>query len=96
MPASIGYLVIDTTDPQRLTPFWCRLMDVNVDTTTGDGQFLVLSPTKTASPSATTCAASSRRQGHTDRSQPPAVGCTGRRTYSAGRSHGRPAQRHLP
>ena len=43
MPASIGYLVIDTTDPLRLAPFWCALLDVAVDATIGDGQFVVLS-----------------------------------------------------
>jgi predicted enzyme related to lactoylglutathione lyase len=42
MPASVGYLVIDTPDPQRLAPFWCALLDVNVDATIGDGQFVVL------------------------------------------------------
>ena len=46
MPASVGYLVIDTTDPQRLAPFWCALLDVNVDETIGDGQFVVLSRAK--------------------------------------------------
>lgn len=46
MPASVGYLVIDTTDPGRLTPFWCALLDVTVETTIGDGQFIVLSKTE--------------------------------------------------
>ena len=46
MPASIGYLVIDTTAPERLESFWCRLLEVTVDTTIGDGQFVVLSPSK--------------------------------------------------
>jgi len=46
MPASIGYLVIDTTDPLRLAPFWCALLDVAVDATIGDGQFVVLSRTE--------------------------------------------------
>ena len=46
MPASVGYLVIDTSDPGRLSPFWCRLLDVEIDTMFGDGQFVVLSPTK--------------------------------------------------
>ncbi len=46
MPAKVGYLVIDTVDPQRLAPFWCGLLAVRVDTTIGDGQFLVLSPTE--------------------------------------------------
>ena len=46
MPAKVGYLVIDTVDPERLAPFWCSLLAVKVDTTIGDGQFLVLSPTE--------------------------------------------------
>jgi predicted enzyme related to lactoylglutathione lyase len=46
MPASIGYLVIDTTAPERLAVFWCALLEVTVDTTIGDGQFVVLSPAK--------------------------------------------------
>jgi predicted enzyme related to lactoylglutathione lyase len=46
MQASVGYLVIDATDPQRLTTFWCAMLDVEVDSTVGDGQFVVLSPTK--------------------------------------------------
>ena len=46
MPASVGYLVIDATDPERLARFWCRLLDVGVETTIGDGQFVVLSPAK--------------------------------------------------
>ncbi len=45
MPASVGFLVIDTTDPERLVPFWCRLLDVEVDAAIGDGQFVVLSKT---------------------------------------------------
>jgi predicted enzyme related to lactoylglutathione lyase len=45
MGASVGYLVIDSTDPQALAPFWCSLLDVTVDTTLGQGEFLVLSPT---------------------------------------------------
>jgi predicted enzyme related to lactoylglutathione lyase len=46
MPASVGYLVIDATDPERLARFWCGLLDVGVETTIGDGQFVVLSPAK--------------------------------------------------
>ena len=45
MPASVGYLVIDTTDPARLAPFWCGLLGVEVGTTIGDGQFMLLTPT---------------------------------------------------
>jgi len=44
MAARVGYLVIDAVDLERLAPFWCGLLGVNVDTTIGDGQFLVLSP----------------------------------------------------
>jgi len=46
MPASVGYLVVDAADPERLAPFWCGLLDVGVDTTIGGGQFVVLSATK--------------------------------------------------
>ena len=46
MPASVGYLVIDTTDPVRLAPFWCALLDVEIDATIGEGQFVVLSRTE--------------------------------------------------
>jgi predicted enzyme related to lactoylglutathione lyase len=40
----VGYLVIDSTEPTTLAPFWCALLDVSVETSIGDGQFLVLSP----------------------------------------------------
>jgi len=46
MNASVGYLVIDAVDPERLTRFWCAMLDVEVDSSIGDGQFIVLSPTK--------------------------------------------------
>jgi predicted enzyme related to lactoylglutathione lyase len=46
MPASVGYLVIDTADPQRLAPFWCALLEVSVAETIGGGQFVVLSRAK--------------------------------------------------
>jgi predicted enzyme related to lactoylglutathione lyase len=45
MPASVGYLVIDSIDPLALAPFLCALLDTAVDTTFGEGEFLVLSPT---------------------------------------------------
>jgi predicted enzyme related to lactoylglutathione lyase len=45
MPAAVGYLVIDATDPERLAQFWCGLLDVGVESTIGDGQFVVLSAT---------------------------------------------------
>jgi hypothetical protein len=41
----VGYLAIDSTDPERLASFWCGLLGVMVDTAIGDGQFLLLSPT---------------------------------------------------
>ena len=44
MSASVGYLVIDSTDPQGLAPFWCSLLDVSVESTIGEGEFLVLTP----------------------------------------------------
>jgi predicted enzyme related to lactoylglutathione lyase len=46
MPASVGFLVIDTAAPEQLIPFWSALLDVNVDATIGDGQFVLLSRTK--------------------------------------------------
>jgi len=44
--AKIGYLAIDTVDPEGLAPFWCGLLGVQVDTTIGEGEFLLLSPTE--------------------------------------------------
>jgi predicted enzyme related to lactoylglutathione lyase len=41
----VGCLVIDTTDPGQLAPFWCALLDVQVEESIGDGQFIVLSRT---------------------------------------------------
>ena len=46
MPAKAGYLAIDTVDPNHLAPFWCALLGVEVDTTIGEGGFLILSPTE--------------------------------------------------
>lgn len=46
MPAAVGYLVIDTKDPGKLAPFWCALLDVQVEETIGDGQFVVLARTE--------------------------------------------------
>jgi hypothetical protein len=45
MPASVGYIVIDSTDPETLAQFWCAMLDVGVATTIGAGQFVVLSAT---------------------------------------------------
>jgi hypothetical protein len=41
MPAKVGYLVIDAADPERLASFWCGLLAVSVDTTIGDGEWVV-------------------------------------------------------
>jgi predicted enzyme related to lactoylglutathione lyase len=46
MPASVGFIVIDTTGPDGLVPFWSRLLGVEVDSTVGDGQYVVLAATK--------------------------------------------------
>lgn len=46
MAPAVGFLVMDATDPQRLAAFWCGLLDVAVETSIGDGQFIVLTPAK--------------------------------------------------
>jgi predicted enzyme related to lactoylglutathione lyase len=46
MAAKIGYLVIDSVDPEALAPFWCGLLGVSVDMTIGAGEFLVLTPSE--------------------------------------------------
>jgi hypothetical protein len=45
MPASVGFIVIDTMDPDGLVPFWSRLLGVEVESTVGDGQYVVLAAT---------------------------------------------------
>ena len=45
MPAAVGYLVIDTTDADRLVPFWCGLLGVQVRSTFADGQYVILTDT---------------------------------------------------
>ena len=49
MHASVGYLVIDTTDPQRRAPFWCALLDVQVDAESGTASSLYCPARKMAS-----------------------------------------------
>jgi predicted enzyme related to lactoylglutathione lyase len=44
VPAKVGYLIIDTADPDRVVPFWCSLLDVTVQTTFLDGGFVILTP----------------------------------------------------
>jgi predicted enzyme related to lactoylglutathione lyase len=46
MPAKVGYLAIDTVDPNGLAPFWCGLLGVQVDAVLGEGDFLILTPTQ--------------------------------------------------
>jgi predicted enzyme related to lactoylglutathione lyase len=46
VPAKIGYLAIDTVDPEGIASFWCALLGVRVDTTIGEGEFLLLSATE--------------------------------------------------
>ena len=45
MRATVGYLVIDSLDPPALAPFWCALLGVKVESSLGEGEFLVLTPT---------------------------------------------------
>jgi predicted enzyme related to lactoylglutathione lyase len=45
MTASVGYLVIDSSNPSALAPFWRAMLGTAVDTTLGEGEFLVLAPT---------------------------------------------------
>jgi predicted enzyme related to lactoylglutathione lyase len=41
MPA---YVNIDTQDPERITPFWCDLLGVKVQSIRDDGRYIVLQP----------------------------------------------------
>jgi predicted enzyme related to lactoylglutathione lyase len=45
MAARVGYLVIDTVDPEALAPFWCARLGVEITTRFGDGAYVVLGPT---------------------------------------------------
>jgi predicted enzyme related to lactoylglutathione lyase len=45
MAASVGYLVIDSVSPSTLAAFWCAMLDTAVDSTIGEGEFLVLAAT---------------------------------------------------
>jgi predicted enzyme related to lactoylglutathione lyase len=35
-------VVIDCQDPQRITPFWCEILEMQVSSTRGDGQYVSL------------------------------------------------------
>ena len=45
MPASVGFLVVDSVDPEALAPFWCALLGVEVSSRFDDGRYVILSPT---------------------------------------------------
>jgi predicted enzyme related to lactoylglutathione lyase len=46
MARSIFSVTIDTQDPERISPFWCGVLDVQVRSRPGDGQFVALTPTR--------------------------------------------------
>lgn len=46
MARAIFSVVIDTQAPELITPFWCGVLDVRVRSTGGDGEFVVLTPTR--------------------------------------------------
>ena len=39
-----AYVNIDTQDPERITPFWCDLLGVEVQSIRDDGRYIVLEP----------------------------------------------------
>jgi predicted enzyme related to lactoylglutathione lyase len=39
-----AYINVDTQDPDLVTPFWCDLLDVKVQTTRDEGRYVVLGP----------------------------------------------------
>jgi hypothetical protein len=46
MPAKVGFVAIDTVDPNGLAPFWSALLGVRVDSEIGEGDSLLLTPTE--------------------------------------------------
>lgn len=46
MPAKVGFVAIDTVDPNGLAPFWSALLGVQVDSELGEGDYLLLAPTE--------------------------------------------------
>jgi predicted enzyme related to lactoylglutathione lyase len=46
MARSIFSVTIDTQDPERIAPFWCGVLDVQVRSRPDDGQFVALTPTR--------------------------------------------------
>jgi predicted enzyme related to lactoylglutathione lyase len=39
-----AYINVDSQDPERITPFWCDLLGVKVQSTREDGRYVVLEP----------------------------------------------------
>ena len=46
MPAKVGFVAIDTVDPNGLAPFWSALLGVQVESELGEGDYLLLAPTE--------------------------------------------------
>ena len=46
MEASVAYVVIDTVDPDAITPFWCAVLGVDLAGAIEDGQYVILTPAK--------------------------------------------------
>jgi hypothetical protein len=40
--AKVGFIVIDTVDPEALAPVWCEILGERVDLRIDDGRFVVL------------------------------------------------------
>jgi len=40
------YITFDTQDPERIAPFWCDILDVEVRSTRDDGRYVMLAPSR--------------------------------------------------
>ena len=40
------YLTFDTQAPERIAPFWCDILDVEVRSTRDDGRYVMLAPSR--------------------------------------------------
>ena len=47
---TIQFIVLDTVDPEPLAAFWCEVLGTEVDTTLGEGQYVVLKATEGSPP----------------------------------------------
>jgi len=47
MGASVGYVVIDSQDPDRLSAFWSHLLGAEIGGAIGGGQYVLVGPTAT-------------------------------------------------